>query len=60
MKNINIRFTTTGKPINSLDTMRQTKDQCPESYLNFMKTTGCTGNNFTNGVGYNDFKTGYW
>ena len=30
-----------GKPINSMDLMRQTKNQCPESYFTFLKSVGC-------------------
>ena len=53
------QFLINGKPINSLDQMRQTLTQCPESYLNFMKVTGSTGQNFSNGISYEDFRLGY-
>ena len=53
------QFLINGKPINSLDGMRQTLTHCPESYLNFMKAVGSAGQNFTNGVSYPDFRSGY-
>lgn len=43
-----------------MDLMRQTVDDCPESFLTFMKTIGSYNTGFNCGITYDDYKGGYW
>ena len=45
-----------GKPINSMDLMKQTETDCPEAFLTFMRTVGSYKTNFANGISYDDYR----